>query len=556
MRMPVARKSFLPIAVGLVVLLSCSNTAISEENASTAPTSPTAEVSAPPPSNQVDEASEAGTVSESEPPRSSTTSTTVPTTTTATVPTTTTPVPTTTTTTTPPRDCTPSVPSGFRLTHTDPVTAAVELSSATYPCAAQVGLAPAADRQAAATLAAAGLDGPLLLVGDWFTSSLMTELERLAPDTVLVAGLGEDLEQTLFGYDVRFLEVDPEAVLIPSLSESGEVWLAAPDAPVGPLAVTAADLGVDLVVAEPDFRALPAETRELISQSEVLRLISDFDQESTWQLDVVRRNEEIPGGGLLMFDDAFPRRLIAIYGHPVTSRLGVLGEQGPEEGVERLAEIAAGYEADGASILPTFEIIATVASAGAGRDGDYSAETNPDVIRPWIETAAANDVYVVLDLQPGRSDFLTQAKQYEEFLRQPHVGLAMDPEWRLKPNEVHLRQIGTVDAEEINQVVAWLAGIVREEGLPQKLLIVHQFRFSMISNRELIETPPELAVVIQMDGQGSLGAKYNTWNVLTRGTGDRGFRWGWKNFYDEDSPTATPAQVLELTPVPVFVSYQ
>ena len=62
--------------------------------------------------------------------------------------------------------------------------------------------------------------------------------------------------------------------------------------------------------------------------------------------------------------------------------------------------------------------------------------------------------------------------------------------------------------------------------------------------------------MIQMDGQGSLGAKYNTWNVLTRGTEDRGFRWGWKNFYDEDSPTATPAQVLELTPVPVFVSYQ
>ena len=138
----------------------------------------------------------------------------------------------------------------------------------------------------------------------------------------------------------------------------------------------------------------------------------------------------------------------------------------------------------------------------------------------------------------------------------PHVGLAMDPEWRLKPNQVHLRQIGTVDAEEINRVVAWLAGIVREDGLPQKLLIVHQFRSSMITNRELIETPPELAVVIQMDGQGSLAAKYNTWNVLTRGTEDRGFRWGWKNFYDEDSPTATPAQVLELTPVPVFVSYQ
>ena len=543
-RMPAYRRPFLPVAVGLMVLLSCSNTAISDESPSIASITPTAEVTSA--STRTDGAQGAANSSESGAAESSTTSTAVTTTT----------MPTTTTTTTPPRDCTPSVPPDFRMPDRDPVTAAVELSRATYPCASQVGLAPAADGQAAATLAAAGIDGPLLLVGEWFTSYVMAELERLAPDTVLVAGLGEEMEQTLFEYDVRFLDVDPEAVLVTSRPASEQVWLVATDAPMGPLAVTAAHVGAALVVAEPDLRALPPGARKLISQSEELRLMSEFDQEAAWQLDVVLRGDEIPGGGLLMFDESFPRRLIAIYGHPVTSVLGVLGEQGPEEGVGRLADIASGYEADGALILPTFEIIATVASAGAGRDGDYSAETKRDVIRPWIETAAENDVYVVLDLQPGRTDFLTQAKYYEEFLRLPHVGLALDPEWRLKPNQVHLRQIGTVDAAEINRVVAWLAGIVREEALPQKLLIVHQFRFSMITNRELIETPPELAVVIQMDGQGSLGAKYNTWNTLTRGTEERGFRWGWKNFYDEDSPTATPAQVLELTPVPVFVSYQ
>ena len=40
-------------------------------------------------------------------------------------------------------------------------------------------------------------------------------------------------------------------------------------------------------------------------------------------------------------------------------------------------------------------------------------------------------MYVVLDLQPGRTDFLTQAKRYEPLLALPHVGLALDPEWRL-----------------------------------------------------------------------------------------------------------------------------
>ncbi len=36
--------------------------------------------------------------------------------------------------------------------------------------------------------------------------------------------------------------------------------------------------------------------------------------------------------------------------------------------------------------------------------------------------------------------------------------------------------------------------------LGEQLLVVHQFRFSMITNRSLIETPPELAVLFQMDG--------------------------------------------------------
>ena len=51
-------------------------------------------------------------------------------------------------------------------------------------------------------------------------------------------------------------------------------------------------------------------------------------------------------------------------------------------------------------------------------------------------------------------------------------------------------------------------------------------RFSMITHRETIETPPELAVVIQMDGQGTLATKYNTWNVLTKGNGGQRFSLG------------------------------
>jgi hypothetical protein len=181
-----------------------------------------------------------------------------------------------------------------------------------------------------------------------------------------------------------------------------------------------------------------------------------------------------------------------------------------------------------------------------------------DTLRPWIEVAQDNGIYVILDLQPGRTDFLTQAKRYEEFLRLPHVGLALDSEWRLEPDQVHLRQIGSVDAAEINTVVDWLADLVRGQNLPQKYLLLHQFRLDMITNRDQVRTPPELSVVIQMDGQGPLPTKYDTWNALTAGTDGAGFSWGWKNFYDEDTPRggATADEVLDLDPVPGYVSFQ
>ena len=421
-----------------------------------------------------------------------------------------------------------------------------------------MGLAFADNPAAISTLASQDIEGPLFLADPDLSDLLIEELRRLEPQRVVAAGIDEQLAgDALPDFVVEHVVV--EQVEASEGSPYDRVWIVDDVEDAAPLAAIAHQVGVGVVAATGDLRALPRSAREAISAASEVDVISDLGDDAAWQLEVIRRGEELPGGGVLLFepgDESSGRRLVAAYGHPSTAGLGVLGEQGPEDAVKRLQSIAEGYGADGSVVLPTFEIIATVASASAGADGDYSRLTDHEVIRPWIETAAANDMYVVLDLQPGRSDFLSQAKHYEEFLRLPHVGLALDPEWRLKPHQVHLRQIGTVDAAEINGVVEWLSGIVREEALPQKLLIVHQFRFSMITNREQIETPPELAVLIHMDGQGSLGAKYNTWNTLTGLADADRFHWGWKNFYDEDSPMATPEQVLELSPEIVYVSFQ
>jgi hypothetical protein len=359
------------------------------------------------------------------------------------------------------------------------------------------------------------------------------------------------------------LTIDAAAVVagLAQPSTSGVVWLVDVAQPVAILsaAATGRVAGATVVaydssniLGHPELGAALAER-----PPEAIRYVGAAPDDSKWEISVLANGKQVPGGGFHVFPENQPRRYLAFYGHPETIGLGVLGEQGPAATLERMAPFITDYAADGSQVIPTFEMIASVAAAGPTEDGDYSFEWPVSSFEAWIEVARENDLYVVLDLQPGREDFLSQAKQYEELLALPFVGLALDPEWRLQADQVHLNQVGSVQAAEVNTVVDWLADLVRDNGLPQKLLIVHQFKSKMIGDRSTLKQRPELQMVIQMDGQGPIPTKDETYRFLTEGTEDAHWEWGWKNFFDEDSPaTATPEYTIGKDPVPVYVSYQ
>lgn len=263
---------------------------------------------------------------------------------------------------------------------------------------------------------------------------------------------------------------------------------------------------------------------------------------------------QLPGGGRVMFPG---RRLVALYGNPYAPGLGALGQQGLTAAIARAKQVAGQY--DGLSsvpVVPTFEIIATVATAGPGPDGDYSAESTVADLRPWVQAAGKAGMYVVLDLQVGRASVLDQAKLYTGLLTLPYVGLAIDPEWKLGPDQYPLRQIGSVTATEVNQVIHWLAGLTAAHHLPQKLLVLHQFRIAMLQDEAHIDTgSAQVAVLIHMDGQGSPGAKDATWTQVVAAA-PPGVSFGWKNFYAMDTRTLTPAETMAHDPKPLMISYQ
>ena len=269
---------------------------------------------------------------------------------------------------------------------------------------------------------------------------------------------------------------------------------------------------------------------------------------------VAATGAQLPGGGQVVFPG---RRLVALYGDPGAPALGALGQQDLAASIARARRMAALYRPlSSVPVVPAFEIIATVAQASPGPDGSYSSVSSVASLRPWVDAATAAGLYVVLDLQPGRADLLSQAEIYEPLLRRPNVGLALDPEWKLQPGQVPLHQIGSVGIGEVSRVVSWLAALTAAHHLPQKLLVLHQFRLSMLQGERGLDTREDgLAIVVHMDGQGTPGMKQETWNAVT-GAAPPGVFFGWKDFFMKDHPMLSPQNTMSKHPQPVMISYQ
>lgn len=461
---------------------------------------------------------------------------------------------------------------------------ALATSRALYLHAPAVVLAGDGDdaSTAEATSTATELGVPLLLTpagGD--AAALRTELQRLAPRTLVTVGEaatrwanGSPLASASAGSPSSAppLGLTPAPVIVPRPGDGVALPTVLRPAPLETLLVLALDQPASraavatarasgarvLSMKDPDPRRSGDAIKALAGQAtaKVLALGAGFGPADRLRrrIDLAATGVQLPGGGQVLFPG---RRMVALYGHPGDSILGSLGEQPLPAAITRARKVADSYAAlVQEPVIPTFEIITTVASASAGADGDYSLETPIERIKPWVDAAREAGMYVMLDLQPGRTDFLTQAKRYAPLLMQPHVGLALDPEWRLGPNERHMVQIGSVSAAEVNTVVTWLAELTRANKLPQKLLMLHQFRLDMITERSTVDTShDELRILIHADGFGTPSQKFNTWRAMHLNPPPN-VAWGWKNFYDEDSPTFTPSQTVAINPSPVYVSYQ
>lgn len=249
-------------------------------------------------------------------------------------------------------------------------------------------------------------------------------------------------------------------------------------------------------------------------------------------------------------------RIVSLYGTPLAPGLGSLGEQGPAATVARARAQADAYTAlsDDRTVLPALHLIYATAQASPGADGLYLQRLGDDLIAEYVALTRDNGMLLFLDIQMGRSTVERELGLIAGWLAEGHVHVALDPEFAWGPGRTPVESIGALSAGQINTAQALLAAGAQANGLPGKILIIHQFRLDMVTDKAQIVADPWVELVFDMDGFGSPAAKLATWQVVIQGS-PVGLP-GIKLFYDYDQPLLTPAEVLAFEPRPLVIIYQ
>ena len=137
------------------------------------------------------------------------------------------------------------------------------------------------------------------------------------------------------------------------------------------------------------------------------------------------------------------------------------------------------------------------------------------MIDQYLAAARRHRAILLLNIQPGRARFLDEVTGLERWLREPDVGLALDPEWAVAAPKVPGRHYGSVTGEEIDAVSAYVARLVERYRLPEKPVVVHQLAPSILRRGGMLQAREGVAMIKSVDGIGPPGAKVATWTRLT-----------------------------------------
>jgi hypothetical protein len=269
----------------------------------------------------------------------------------------------------------------------------------------------------------------------------------------------------------------------------------------------------------------------------------------------VKMPEPLPGA-ILPY-----KRIVAFYGNPLEKKMGVLGEYPKNVMLAKLDTAVTWWaKADPSHpVQPALHLVVMVAQGAPGKNGLYRLQMRDSMINEIHSWAKAKHALFFIDLQVGQSTVEAEIPRFAQFLVNPDVHLAIDPEFAMKPSgKVPGTKIGTMDASDVNWAVRYLDSLAKANNLPPKILVVHRFTRKMVTNAKDIRFTPHVQVVMDMDGWGPPWLKFDSYHdyVKAEPVQFTGFKLFFHNDTKKGDPLLTPQEVLRLYPRPLYIQYQ
>lgn len=304
----------------------------------------------------------------------------------------------------------------------------------------------------------------------------------------------------------------------------------------------------DTIAVIPDVPTL-----DTVQYNQLLANLAKEDTSGLWPVKTVYPNLN----ALLPY-----HRIIAFYGNLYSKRMGILGELPEAEMLALLqTEVEKWEKADSLTpVLPALHYIAVTAQVDPGKSGKYR-QRMPDVqIDKVLKMAKKINAIVFLDIQVGQSTLQEELPRLEKYFKMPNVHLGIDPEFSMKNGSRPGKRVGVFTAEDINYAAKFLEKIVQDNQLSPKVLVVHRFTKSMVTDYEKITPLPDCQIIMHMDGWGGPAKKRATYKqtIFPQPVQFTGF----KIFYKHDTykvgrtHVLTPTKMLELVPQPSYIQYQ
>lgn len=249
-------------------------------------------------------------------------------------------------------------------------------------------------------------------------------------------------------------------------------------------------------------------------------------------------------------------RLVMFYGTPLSAVMGPLGQYTDEDLISKLRAQARVYAQLDPShpVVPALDYVTPIAQPVPMDDGSWVYRMSDSSIQHYIQLANSQHMLFFFDMQIGHSPIQKEVKHLWQYMELPGVDLALDPEFDMPPGGVPSQVFGRMYAEEINWVSEQMARLVKEQHLPPKILIIHQFLEQMLPDWQKIQTREGVQIITCVDGFGSPGAKADDYRMFNK---EQHIQFpGMKLFYTLDHPLMTPQDMLKLDPSPLMIMYQ